>query len=149
MIDFIHAYQVVMSELPNYNSAAFLVDGFIVWVTASFVKRAYSFAGKVFWLMFSIILAMEIFKSNAILFNELFYIDIAIFFTHIDVLIIAYKRYVPKKSEVTILPDKPIQTFGLYGEALEKRNQEIALQKQKNEREKELFKKLQKKLDSF
>jgi len=99
MIDINTIITTISKELPHYNSTMFLLGGFYIYLAVLFTKNIFSKFAKVFIFILGIFFLYETLSSESILFNEMLYFSIGIFYTQHDLFI----KQKPIKVENTIV----------------------------------------------
>lgn len=153
MIDFNHVYSVVSTEFQTISAGTFISGVFYIWMAHKVSALSRSEGGKLIWLGISILLLKDILDSTSILYNSMFYVAIAILFTHRDIFTKPVKSFFQSIKQRSYNRYKRCEEKNREIEqriANEKRKEEQALIAQKKQKQQEQFiNRLSKKLDSF
>ncbi len=153
MLDFNHIYSVISTECQTYNSGFFFSAGLYMWMAHKVSNLFKSEGGKVFWMMFSLLLLSDILQSDIILFNYMTYVAIAIFFTHFDLIskpIKAFRDNLKQRAYNKYNKCVARNDFIENLEAKEQRERKLVVLNDKKQKQQERFlNNLSKKLDSF
>ncbi|MDF1876088.1 hypothetical protein JHD48_10105 [Sulfurimonas sp. SAG-AH-194-I05] len=71
----------ITNELPHYGSQMFLLGGFYIYLAYLFTRNISAKFAKIFIFVFALFLLYETLSSSKILFNEMLYVAIGIFYT--------------------------------------------------------------------
>jgi len=99
MIDINTVITIISKELPHYSSTMFLLGGFYIYLAILFTKNIISKFAKVFIFLLGVFFLYETLRSGSIIFNEMLYFSIGIFYTQHDLFI----RKKPIKVKNTIV----------------------------------------------
>jgi len=104
MINIDTLINTITNELPHYGSQMFLLGGFHIYLAYLFTRNISAKFAKIFIFVFALFLLYETLSSSRILFNEMLYVAIGIFYTQRN--LFRFKKSGNNKRSINI--SKPV-----------------------------------------
>lgn len=153
MLDLAHILGVLKIEWQSYNASIFFSSGLFMWMAHKVSNLSKSEGGKVFWMMLSLLILIDVLESDKILFDYKTYVAIAIFFTHFDLITKPIKAFRNVLKQRAYNKYRTCVERNEYIENLEKKEkreeEKLDLEQRKQKQQERFINELSKKLDSF